>query len=75
MKIKVNYHLISINGFEIEGHIDENLHCKKCKFEYLIYSDSYDAYFCPKCNEWTESACDDPHCKYCANRPERPIPV
>lgn len=39
----------------------------------IKYSEEYDAYYNQKTNEWTESKCDDPTCKYCANRPERPL--
>lgn len=33
----------------------------------------YDAYFCPQCNIWLEAICDDKHCMYCLNRPNKPI--
>ena len=45
-----------------------------CEFcgEALLYSWRHDAYFCPECDIWTDEPCDDPRCKYCADRPERP---
>jgi len=36
------------------------------------YSEVYDAYYCETCNEWLDSACDDPTCEYCINRPLTP---
>jgi hypothetical protein len=35
------------------------------------YNEEFDAYFNPITLEWLESACDDPECHYCANRPEK----
>jgi len=46
--------------------------CSTCKSD-LDYSDDFDAYFCPNCNEWAESKCSDPSCSYCATRPDRPL--
>jgi hypothetical protein len=37
------------------------------------YSKEYDADYNVTKNEWVESKCDDPTCKFCANRPERPL--
>jgi hypothetical protein len=37
------------------------------------HSEDYDAYYCENCNEWLESACDDPTCEYCINRPLTPL--
>lgn len=48
--------------------------CEKCDTE-LELSDKYDAYYCPECNEWTESKCDDKECQFCLNRPETPKEV
>jgi hypothetical protein len=36
------------------------------------YSELYDAYYCPECNIWLESKCDDPECDYCPKRPDQP---
>lgn len=45
-----------------------------CKFcgEEIAYNAEYDAGFCPACNIWTESRCNDPSCRSCAERPRRP---
>ncbi|MFY0518812.1 hypothetical protein ACOMCU_13430 [Lysinibacillus sp. UGB7] len=63
---------VIIDGFEFYGHIVHKQCCSKCKFN-LVYYEDFDAYFCPKCNRWTESRCNDPKCKYCPTRPEKPI--
>ncbi|WP_456278493.1 hypothetical protein [Bacillus sp. AK128] len=73
MKIKETKTGVSINGFEFEGHIDEDQSCTDCH-HFLIYSDEFDAYFCPNCNEWIESKCSDPTCFYCPKRPDQPLP-
>lgn len=73
MKIKETEYGVSINGYEIEGHIDTEQSCPSCK-HFLVYADEFDAYFCPSCNVWTESKCGDTTCLYCPKRPERPLP-
>ncbi len=40
-----------------------------------IRSGKYDAYFCEHCNVWIEHGCDDPVCKFCVGRPEKPLEV
>lgn len=45
--------------------------CKTCSKK-LWYNESYDAYFCINCCKWTESACNDPKCSFCRNRPPKP---
>jgi hypothetical protein len=42
--------------------------------EEFPYSEKYDARYDPEKNEWLESACGDPDCEYCVNRPEKPLP-
>lgn len=37
------------------------------------YDPKYDAYYNPKTNEWIESACGDPDCEFCRNRPEKHV--
>lgn len=73
MKIIEAYGKVTIDGFEFYGQIEENKYCSTCKAN-LVYYDDYDAYFCPNCNHWAESTCQDPHCKYCPNRPKQPLP-
>lgn len=63
---------VNIDGFEFYGHVDKQ-RCSTCKSN-LVYYEEFDAYFCPKCNNWTESKCSDPNCKYCPNRPLNPLP-
>lgn len=36
-----------------------------------VYSEKYDAYYCPSSNVWLEAACADENCEYRAERPER----
>jgi len=64
---------VTIDGQKIEGWIEEDTPCGICNGP-RIYSDDYDAFFCPRCNLWLEEACKDPTCKNCRNRPERPLP-
>ena len=45
--------------------------CVRCKSE-IAYSMDYDAYYCPKCNEWLEAKCGQKDCIYCINRPDKP---
>jgi hypothetical protein len=47
--------------------------CEKHK-EVYWYDETYDAFYCPYCNEWEEGTCTDPNCVYdCALRPKRPL--
>ena len=47
--------------------------CDKCSGA-IAYSDEWDAYYCPACNEWKETTCGDPDCYWqCTKRPEKPI--
>lgn len=73
MKITALDDKVNIDGFEICGHIDQEQSCSTCK-NHLIYHEDFDAYFCPACNHWLESKCNDPSCMYCPNRPETPLP-
>ena len=45
--------------------------CETCNSKNQ-YTEKYDAYYCKSCNTWLESACDDPTCEYCVNRPQTP---
>lgn len=73
MKIKEIDGIVIINNFEIDdGFVDEENCCMICKMN-LIYYEDFDAYFCPICNRWTETKCNDSNCEYCVNRPEKPF--
>lgn len=37
------------------------------------YNVQYDAYYCTKCNNWTERKCSDSDCGYCTKRPMKPF--
>lgn len=37
-----------------------------------VYSEEFDAFYDAVDDEWTESKCDDPACKFCTKRPEKP---
>ena len=73
MKIVEVADKVIIDGLEFYGHLVRKQFCSKCKFN-LVYFEKFDAYFCPKCNSWTEPTCSDPSCKYCAKRPQSPLP-
>lgn len=45
--------------------------CEKC-IECLNYSIEFDAYFCLKCNTWTDNPCGNPECARCKERPQKP---
>lgn len=72
IEVKDDYKVI-IDGFKIDGYLEKEKTCSKCKFT-LVYYEDFDAYFCPKCNEWKEAKCSDPTCSYCTNRPDKPLP-
>lgn len=59
MKIVEAYGKVIIDDFEFDGQIEQEKLCSKCKFN-LVYYDDFDAWFCPKCNNWIESKCSDP---------------
>ena len=62
---------IIIGEYEIEGFIDDET-CLKCS-QNKVYYDDYDAFICPQCNVWLESACADSSCEYCSKRPDKPL--
>lgn len=41
----------------------------------IKYCEACDAYYDSETDEWTEPACDDPECEFCADRPERPSQI
>ena len=45
--------------------------CPACQ-EPPQYDTRIDAYFCEKCDIWTETICGDPDCHFCENRPKKP---
>jgi len=63
--------VVIVEGREIEGFIDEEICVSCCQFR--VYYDDFDAFFCPQCNNWLESACNDSGCEYCSNRPVKPL--
>ena len=50
-----------------------DLENEECPSVEAKYSDDYDAWYDPEKNVWLDDKCSDPTCKYCANRPERPL--
>ncbi|MFJ7666912.1 hypothetical protein ACIQXI_07375 [Lysinibacillus sp. NPDC097195] len=58
---------------EVYGQKEQGNVCSLCNGN-LKYCDNFDTYFCPPCNCWTEPKYHDPHCPYCRNRPETPMP-
>lgn len=54
----------------------EPINCHICNGE-SKYTPTWDAHFCPECNEWLQPACDQAVCIDCPyetwNRPERPL--
>ena len=67
---------VTIAGcFRINGQVMDTdvTKCAYCNSE-VIYYDDYDAYICAYCNKWLEKKCGDANCRYCLNRPEKPLP-
>ena len=46
--------------------------CPHCDADSVFLINAYDAEACLSCNQWLESACQDPACPFCANRPDTP---
>lgn len=46
----------------------------KCVFcgSLRTYCENYDVYYCKKCDKWLEDRCNDPDCRYCACREDKP---
>ncbi|MBS3067988.1 HEAT repeat domain-containing protein [Candidatus Micrarchaeota archaeon] len=59
---------LKTDSFEAE----DDKKCPDCEATQW-YSMKYDAYFCKKCNKWLETGCKDPECKFCLERPKRPL--
>jgi hypothetical protein len=38
----------------------------------VVYAPVFNAYACPVCDRWLETACANEHCLYCRGRPVRP---
>ena len=55
------------------GFQDRLHHCNRCGRRTEL-NEQYDAYFCGHCNRWVESKCRDVNCRFCSQRPERPLP-
>ncbi|WP_156289512.1 hypothetical protein [Oceanobacillus salinisoli] len=62
---------VMIGEHKIDGIIREYT-CKNCESK-IVFFEIYDSEFCPQCNEWTESTCNDPDCFHCVNRPKKPL--
>lgn len=74
MKIHFNIESeeLTIDDKKYNGFIADDHGCLDCNGP-TIYSYDFDSIFCPECNEWKESSCEDPECEYCSNRPANPI--
>jgi hypothetical protein len=72
MDITVDGDKVIVNGYVLYGMIT-NTQCKTCGSELILHL-TWDAMFCPQCNEWKEPKCKDPKCSECANRPNQPLP-
>ena len=62
---------VTYKNARFHGWIAHNKFCTECK-RIALYSEDYDAYFCAACDLWLEAKCPDPHCDYCALRPDLP---
>lgn len=45
--------------------------CDVCGSD-AVRNDTYDSYYCPRCEEWLENGCGHPACDFCSGRPEHP---
>lgn len=50
---------------------DDRAQCSTCS-SFLRYQERFDAVYCPACDEWQETKCGDPRCRFCSERPRRP---
>lgn len=48
--------------------------CNDCGKD-LILNEEYDAYYCAKCDFWTENKCKSDECEYCSDRPLFPSDI
>lgn len=71
MKLVEKDGFVLIDDHKVEGFVSDK-HCLKCD-EKVIYSEKFDSYFCATCNVWLEDHCPDNNCKYCVNRPPKPV--
>ena len=55
------------------GYHDRRHRCNRCGQSTELH-DQYDAFYCGYCNRWVESKCRDVNCRFCSQRPERPLP-
>lgn len=62
---------VTIGAMVVHGGLAETA-CDVCGAT-TIMDDDFDAKFCPQCDRWLESRCDDPACEYCPTRPEPPM--
>lgn len=46
--------------------------CPRCGQRMIFQIYKYDAWCCASCNEWLDSACSDPDCPFCSQRPQTP---
>ncbi|HSW88227.1 MAG TPA: CPCC family cysteine-rich protein [Candidatus Saccharimonadales bacterium] len=66
-----NSTVVKIGSHEITGFVDFQ-RCGTCN-TLRIYNDKYDRFFCPTCNKWLESRCNDPSCEMCRSTPDKPL--
>ncbi|MCK5021020.1 MAG: hypothetical protein KAS32_28675 [Candidatus Peribacteraceae bacterium] len=55
----------------IREHDPIKCNCDEHKYP-THYNEDHDTYYCPECDVWLETTCDDPDCEYCATRPSKP---
>lgn len=51
-----------------------NYICEACG-SVLILDYTYDSYFCESCDTWAENKCNDEHCLFCVDRPDKPSEI
>jgi len=56
--------------------MEEDILIKREKYfenmkKYTEYSEKYDSRYDKSTGEWIQSKCSDPHCEFCANRPDK----
>lgn len=55
----------------MKAHGKRRFSCSDCE-SLATRNETYDAYLCPVCEVWLESACTDPTCEFCVKRPATP---
>ncbi len=63
---------LTVDGCVLDGELCAKTFCPVCNHRAILHL-TYDACFCPACNEWLEEVCGDEGCMECTGRPVLPL--